>query len=158
MDMDDKFNYEGFCAFMRDNIRGYDGTDGVAFRNTVDNIVNFGLRYKTTTLDSFAYFVSDLLGIAFSEVAQFCPDEWLTEYGKLSKAAQKSPSKETVRQLWEELGDVPTVLDENNYTVIDEPFRDWAKGTDVEEIWHWFDKAYARWGGVRKLMYSFADE
>ena len=60
-------------------------------------------------------------------------------------------SKETIELLWQEF-DVPT----NDLEEILESFCGWCVFTDREEIWHWFDEQYARWGGVHALM--FPDE
>lgn len=42
------------------------------------------------------------------------------------------------RELWELLGDVPV----NDNEEIDEPFNGFEKGTDVHEIWHWFEETF----------------
>lgn len=42
----------------------------------------------------------------------------------------------TIDKLWKELGDV--LVDEIG-VYIDEDFYIWKKGTEKEEIWHWFD-------------------
>jgi len=47
---------------------------------------------------------------------------------------------------WNELGDIP--VDDDG--IIQEPFLWWPKGTDREDIWHWFDEKYP--DGVVKLM------
>lgn len=60
--------------------------------------------------------------------------------------------KKTIEMLWEEFGDVPTT----GSGEIDEPFCGWERLTEVNEIWHWFDDQYARYGGVHALM--FPDE
>ena len=53
---------------------------------------------------------------------------------------------ETLERWWAELGDIP--VDDDG--IIQEPFLWWPKGTDREDIWHWFDEKYP--GGVVKLM------
>lgn len=40
--------------------------------------------------------------------------------------------------LWADFGDIPINDDEE----IDEPFLDFAKGTDMYEIWHWFEETF----------------
>ena len=55
-------------------------------------------------------------------------------------------SAETLERFWAELGDIPV----NDDGIIQEPFLWWPKGTDREDIWHWFDEKYP--GGVVKLM------
>lgn len=53
---------------------------------------------------------------------------------------------ETLERFWAELGDIP--VDDDG--IIQESFLWWPKGTDREDIWHWFDEKYP--GGVVKLM------
>ena len=53
---------------------------------------------------------------------------------------------ESLETFWSELGDIPV----NNDGIIQESFLWWPKGTDREDIWHWFDEKYP--GGVIKLM------
>lgn len=57
---------------------------------------------------------------------------------------------EKLEKLWEELGDVPVELDEDNYTVIDEDWHIFEKGTETEYIWSWFDEKHSK--GVAYLM------
>ena len=63
-------------------------------------------------------------------------------------------SKNTVIELWHELANIPTVMNGAMATVIDEDYLGWQAGTDVEEIWHWFDDQFADFGGVHVLMYE----
>lgn len=63
-------------------------------------------------------------------------------------------SKNTIIELWASLTDVPTRVNSGRVTVIDDDFLGWRQGTDVEEIWHWFDDQYAAFGGVHALMYD----
>ena len=60
-------------------------------------------------------------------------------------------SKATIEALWRD-NDVPI----NDLDEIGDDFCGWGRLTDREEIWHWFDEQYARWGGVHALM--FPDE
>ena len=57
---------------------------------------------------------------------------------------------------WKALGDVPTSDDENGDWVLDEQFETpWVtfeKGTDVMDVWRWFDKKHSK--GVHWLMYG----
>ena len=55
-------------------------------------------------------------------------------------------SFEPIEALWSKLGDIPV----NDDGIIQESFLWWSKGTDREDIWHWFDEKYP--GGVIKLM------
>ena len=42
----------------------------------------------------------------------------------------------TLDIMWEKFGDIP--VDENGIT-IEQDFYIWKKGTNKEDIWHWFD-------------------
>lgn len=61
----------------------------------------------------------------------------LREYGAVPEALE---------MFWDELGNVPV----NDDGILQESFLWWPKGTDREDIWHWFDEKYP--GGVKKLM------
>lgn len=43
---------------------------------------------------------------------------------------------------WSELGDIPTVSS-NNKNVLDLNWFGWRRGTDVMDIWHWFDARFS---------------
>lgn len=47
-------------------------------------------------------------------------------------------SLEEAKRLWEELGDIPV----NDQEEIDESFLDFEIGTDMYEIWHWFEETF----------------
>ena len=54
----------------------------------------------------------------------------------------------SLETFWNELGDIP--VDDDG--IIQESFLWWPKGTDREDIWHWFDEKYP--GGVVTLLGS----
>lgn len=56
-----------------------------------------------------------------------------------------------VEELWDNLADVPIDPDTEE---LDEPYYIWPKGTDKEDIWHWFDEHHSK--GVAYLL-GFAD-
>lgn len=60
---------------------------------------------------------------------------------------------EALEELWAQLSDVPT---DPETGCLSEPFMGWGKGTDIEEIWHWFDQRYSN--GVAYLMYRGAED
>ena len=62
--------------------------------------------------------------------------------------------KNSILDLWDALRDIPVTSDQDNRTVIDEDFLGWPIGTDVEDIWHWFDEQFADFGGVAALLYE----
>lgn len=65
-------------------------------------------------------------------------------------------TKNTMIDLWNEFANVPVVINQENITVIDDPrgFMGWPAGTDVEDVWRWFDEEFAEFGGVHALMYD----
>ena len=56
-----------------------------------------------------------------------------------------------VEELWDNLADVPIDPETEE---LDEPYYIWPKGTDKEDIWHWFDEHHSK--GVAYLL-GFAD-
>lgn len=57
--------------------------------------------------------------------------------------------KKELELAWEKLGNIPVIEDENSCLITDEDFEffssnigtiTFSKGTDREEIWHWFDE------------------
>lgn len=55
----------------------------------------------------------------------------------------------TLDTMWEKFGDIP--VDENGIT-IEQDFYIWKKGTEKEEIWHWFDSRVD--GGIGKKYFN----
>lgn len=56
-----------------------------------------------------------------------------------------------VEELWDNLADIPINPETEE---LDEPYYIWPKGTDKEDIWHWFDEYHSK--GVAYLL-GFAD-
>lgn len=56
-----------------------------------------------------------------------------------------------VEELWDNLADVPIDPETEE---LDESYYIWPKGTDKEDIWHWFDEHHSK--GVAYLL-GFAD-
>lgn len=56
-----------------------------------------------------------------------------------------------VEELWDNLTDIPFDPETEK---LDEPYYIWPKGTDKEDIWHWFDEHHSK--GVAYLL-GFAD-
>lgn len=54
-----------------------------------------------------------------------------------------------LENLWKFLEDIP--MNENEQ--LEEDWFIFPKGTDKEEIWHWFDEQYSK--GVSYLLYEF---
>lgn len=57
-----------------------------------------------------------------------------------------------LEHLWDSLEDVPVVKNSEMRTVIDCEWNWFCKGTDVEDIWMWFDRRHSK--GVHYLMYE----
>lgn len=72
--------------------------------------------------------------------------------GDYELSSRSDYSEEDLRIMWNYFEDVPTILTEDNHTVTDVKFMGWPVGTDVEDIWHWFDERWPR--GVYNLMYE----
>ena len=56
---------------------------------------------------------------------------------------------------WSELGDIPTVCS-NNKNVLDLNWFGWRKGTDVMDIWHWFDARFS--AGLGAFMETYNEQ
>lgn len=65
---------------------------------------------------------------------------------EIGEPVELTYSAKVLETFWNELGDIP--VDDDG--IIQESFLWWPKGTDREDIWHWFDEKYP--GGVVKLM------
>ena len=64
----------------------FSGFENSFLRETVENIISYGLENKNSSLDEFCYFLSDMLPeVEFKNVALFMDDEYLTEQGKKLK-------------------------------------------------------------------------
>lgn len=59
----------------------------------------------------------------------------------------------SVKELWDEFGNVPM---DPETECIEEPWRGFEKGTNREEVWHWFEEKYGV--SVADLMYHKYDE
>lgn len=52
----------------------------------------------------------------------------------------KGLKEKALLKLWEDLGDIPV----NSNDKIDRSFLHFDKGTNREEVWHWFDDEYSK--------------
>ena len=57
--------------------------------------------------------------------------------------------KKTIELLWQEFGN----CNRDDADCIDSDWCGWECGTNVHDIWHWFDGQYAKWGGVHAMMF-----
>lgn len=99
------------------------------------------------TPSSYKFFVPSLhIDIVLSE-----NDGEVTEL-KVSKLPSDRAFRDVVvEELWDNLTDVPIDPETEE---LDEPYYIWPKGTDKEDIWHWFDEYHSK--GVAYLL-VFAD-
>lgn len=68
-----------------------------------------------------------------------------------SKRATQCEIDHDLEKLWLELGDVPFDEDEDGRLILSVNWFGFKKGTDREEIWHWFDERHSK--GVAYLMF-----
>ena len=69
------FNQNNFMAWMENEFN----LDNYSIQ-TILSLVHYAYHYKNTSLDQFAYFVSDILPeVDFLDVARFCEDNILTQ-------------------------------------------------------------------------------
>lgn len=66
------------------------------------------------------------------DLFELSKNDFLKMYSYLTEEEYEN----TIDKLWEELGNV--YVDETS-VYIDQDFYIWKKGTEKEEIWHWFD-------------------
>lgn len=66
------------------------------------------------------------------DLFELSKNDFLKMYSYLTEEEYEN----TIDKLWEELGNV--YVDEMG-VYIDQDFYIWKKGTEKEEIWHWFD-------------------
>lgn len=72
-------------------------------------------------------------------------DNFLKTYSYLTEEEYNN----TLDIMWKELGDI--LVDENGIA-IEQDFYIWKKGTEKEEIWHWFDNRVI--GGIGKKYFN----
>lgn len=67
------------------------------------------------------------------------------------KELQKRLDK-LVEKVWEGLEDIP-FYEKESIQYIDEDYFEFKKGTEKEEIWHWFDENHSK--GIHFLLYEY---
>ena len=67
----------------------------------------------------------------------------------MNKEYNNKYSDVELENLWRDFADVPIDEDER----LEEDWFKYKKGTDKEDIWHWFDKKHSK--GVYYLLYEF---
>ena len=58
--------------------------------------------------------------------------------------------KDDLEDWWRKLAVIPTTIDDDGLNVIAEDFWHWDKGTELEDIWQYFDDKHSN--GVKCLM------
>ena len=81
-------NYE--TGFAREEFKNYlaefhDIDPCSKAMDIVDNLISYGLNNLNHSLDQLAYFLEDIIDVEFKEVAGFCEDSVLTNFGQESK-------------------------------------------------------------------------
>ena len=77
------FNKTEFMSYLEKNFSGFENS---FLRETVENLVDYGLEHQNVSLDQFCYWLSDLLPeVVFNEVAAFMDDDRLTTASKAVK-------------------------------------------------------------------------
>lgn len=83
--------------------------------------------------------------------------------GEANSSATKSTKAETgklndqeAEKQWKNLTDIPFDEDEEGRLLIAEDWLHFEKGTEREDIWHWFDDLHSK--GVHYLLYEFDPE
>lgn len=60
--------------------------------------------------------------------------------------------QEIVKEMWDNMEDIPFDEDTEGNLILGEDYEIWPKGTEREEIWHWFDENYEN--GITNLLYG----
>lgn len=77
------FDKDNFMEYMEQT---FDGFDNSFLRETVENIINYAHKYEHVGKDQFVEFLDAMLPeVTFGEIAMFCEDAILTDYGKEQK-------------------------------------------------------------------------
>lgn len=74
------FDKHAFLAYLEDVYVGFSGNQGRFLRETVENLIDYGLKHKSTSKDDLVYFLYDVLPdeLRLGEIAACCDDSMLT--------------------------------------------------------------------------------
>lgn len=75
------FDKQGFMSYMEEHFpSAFCGLDGGFLRETVENIIDYGLQNKTASKDQLVLFLSDLLPaeVELAEIAMHVREDCLT--------------------------------------------------------------------------------
>jgi len=75
------FDIQGFMSYMEDHFpSAFGGIGGSFLRNTVANIIDYGLQHKTVSKGQLVYFLAALLPeVSLAEIAMHTCEEFLTQ-------------------------------------------------------------------------------
>jgi len=88
-----------------------------------------------------------------SKGPEYTPDDeaFLVEHSYCVDDFSDEMKGDEIDRLWRELEDVP-FDDTAGDMILAQDFYIWKKGTEREDIWHWFDKHHPR--GIQYLLYE----
>lgn len=90
----EKFDVNGFLSYMEQH---FECTKSYFVREMLQNLIEYAVNHKGHTLDSVAFFLSDMIPeVEFGEIAMFLDDSLLTTYGK--EEAERMKQENTVCQ------------------------------------------------------------
>ena len=80
------FDKDNFMEYLEENFDGFCGRSCDYARELVEGIIDYAYKWNHLTKDNIAEFISDVIPfVSFGEVAMFCEDAILTDYGKEQK-------------------------------------------------------------------------
>lgn len=80
------FDKDNFMEYMEQTFNGFENS---FLRETVENIIDYAHKYEHVGKDQFVEFLDAMLPeVTFGEIAMFCEDAILTDYGKEQKRGE----------------------------------------------------------------------
>lgn len=80
------FDKDNFMEYMEQTFNGFENS---FLRETVDNIISYAHKHEHVSKDQFVEFLDAMLPeVTFGEIAMFCEDAILTDYGKEQKRGE----------------------------------------------------------------------
>lgn len=86
--MENGFDRAGFMAYLENTFNGF---ENAFLRETVNNIIDYAQKWEHVSKDQFCFFLSDMLPeLDFSEIAAYCDDDILTNWGREQKQSRSN--------------------------------------------------------------------